>query len=235
MTESIYLIYKHTSPSGKSYIGQTKDYKQRCWQHQRPTSRCKAFAAAIKKYGWDNFTHELLVEHITEDEANTLEIFYIKEHQSLFPGGYNLTEGGDARLLSEETKAKIGAANKGKVHTDESKAKMAAARMGKVLSGEHKAKLLVVNTGRTFSEEHKAKIGAANKGKVHTDESKAKMAAARIGKPGRMQGKKHTDEAMKKIMEVCKNRPKVTCMYCEKISTQYVINRWHNNNCKTLK
>jgi hypothetical protein len=54
----IYVIYKHTAPNGKAYIGQTKDYESRCKQHQS-TSDCKAFSDAIKAIGWDNFTHEI--------------------------------------------------------------------------------------------------------------------------------------------------------------------------------
>jgi predicted GIY-YIG superfamily endonuclease len=45
-----YLIYKHTSPSSKSYIGQTKQYKRRCYEHQYYNG-CIAFKNAIKKYG----------------------------------------------------------------------------------------------------------------------------------------------------------------------------------------
>jgi group I intron endonuclease len=189
MTESIYLIYKHTSPSGKSYIGQTKDYMLRCWQHQQPSSMCRAFSAAIKKYGWDNFTHEFLIEYITEDEANTLEVFYIKEHQSLSPGGYNLTEGGGNGTASEETRAKMSAAHKGKKLSAETIAKRSAAVMGAKRSEETKAKISATKKGKPssrkgipHSDETKAKIGAASKGRVHTDESKAKISAAHTGK-----------------------------------------------------
>jgi len=51
-------IYKHTSPTGKCYIGQTVDIKNR-W---KPSAyrQCKKFHNAIKKYGWENFTHEII-------------------------------------------------------------------------------------------------------------------------------------------------------------------------------
>jgi group I intron endonuclease len=163
MPESIYLIYKHTSPSGKSYIGQTKDYDTRCKRHQQPTSGCPAFSAAISKYGWDNFTHEFLIEHITEDEANTLEVFYIKEHQSLHPKGYNLTTGGDASSQSTETRAKISATHQGMTHTDETKAKLSV--IGSNRSAETNAKISAALKGKTFSDAHKAKIAVALTGK----------------------------------------------------------------------
>jgi len=88
-----YLVYKHTSPSGKSYIGITNNYSMRCNNHRRTTA-CPAIAAAIRKYGWDNFTHEILQENLTLDEANTMEQQFIKEHNTLYPNGYNLTTGG---------------------------------------------------------------------------------------------------------------------------------------------
>lgn len=34
MSNNIYLIYKHTSPSGKSYIGLTNNYQRRCREHK---------------------------------------------------------------------------------------------------------------------------------------------------------------------------------------------------------
>ncbi len=55
----IYLVYMHISPNGKSYIGQTCDYQRRCSEHKRP-SKSLAFYNAVKKYGWNNFKHEIL-------------------------------------------------------------------------------------------------------------------------------------------------------------------------------
>lgn len=89
-----YLIYKHTSPSGKSYIGQTGAFKRRTQEHLSSKSCCRAFLKAIQKYGWESFTHEILAQELTLDEANRLEKKYIVEHNTLVPNGYNLTSGG---------------------------------------------------------------------------------------------------------------------------------------------
>jgi group I intron endonuclease len=180
MTESIYLIYKHTSPSGKSYIGLTKDYERRCQQHQVENSGCPLFAAAIKKYGWDNFTHELLIEHISLKEANALEIHYIAEHQAFGPNGYNLTEGGggqSGRQASDETKTKLSSARRDRITTDVTKAKMSAARKGKARSDESKANQSAATRSIPKSAEHKAKISMAIKGRSRTEETKAKISA----------------------------------------------------------
>lgn len=105
MSESIYCVYKHTSPSGKSYIGQTNNYERRCYQHQKKVKNTAIFYA-IKKYGWDNFTHEILKDNLTLEQANYWEEKLIKEHNTLSPNGYNLVEGGINRKHSEELKKK---------------------------------------------------------------------------------------------------------------------------------
>ena len=202
MPESIYLIYKHTSPSGKSYIGQTKDYDTRCKQHQT-TSGCKAFSAAIKKYGWDNFIHEMLVEHITEDEANTLEVFYINEHNTLYPLGYNLKTGGDAGRHTDITKARMSESAKNKPPiSDETRAKLCIAQKGKgkgrKLSNETKAKLSIARRRRVISDITKAKISVAHKGRIISEDTRAKMSIANKGQGA---GRKLSAESIAKRTE----------------------------------
>ena len=107
MSESIYLIYKHTSPSGKSYIGITNNYQRRCNEHKSNKGCCVAFNNAIQKYGWDYFTHEILHEGLTLHEANQMEISLISSHNTLYPNGYNLREGGSLCSFSDETKEKM--------------------------------------------------------------------------------------------------------------------------------
>lgn len=111
MSESIYLIYKHTSPSGKSYIGQTNDYNRRSIEHKNPNNRCAAFSRAIRKYKWENFTHEILIEGLTLCEANELESLLIKQHNTIYPNGYNLVSGGKHNVLSQETRDKMSTNN----------------------------------------------------------------------------------------------------------------------------
>jgi group I intron endonuclease len=157
-----YLIYKHTSPSGKSYIGQTNDYDRRCWQHQISTD-CRALSSAIKKYEWDNFQHEILMEGLSLEEANRWEPALILEHNTLAPNGYNLMTGGLNSSHSEETRAKIGNGQRGKVVSDETKAKMSATKLGHVHSDESKAKMSAAK--RNISDETRAKISANRTGK----------------------------------------------------------------------
>lgn len=102
-----YVVYCHTSPSGKKYIGQTNNYEKRCRQHRIWSNKCTAFARAINLYGWDAFSHEILKENLTIDEANYWEKILIKDIGTLSPNGYNLRDGGNASLFSEESKQKL--------------------------------------------------------------------------------------------------------------------------------
>ena len=56
---------------------------------------------AIKKYGWDNFEHDVLFNNLTESEAKFKEITAIKFYHSYVKdkrcNGYNATLGGDCR------------------------------------------------------------------------------------------------------------------------------------------
>ena len=146
--EKLYCIYKHTSPSGKSYIGQSKDIIKREKQHQK-TYKCPAFRNAINKYGWDNFIHEILEDNLTIDEANIFEELYINEYNTLSPNGYNLHTGGLNYKASEETKEKIRQSRLGTTLSEETKEKLRGYHnnYGKRLTDETKEKLRIANSG----------------------------------------------------------------------------------------
>lgn len=105
-------IYKITNTiNGKIYIGQSKDIERRFKQHIK--SKCSyAINRALKKYGVDNFTFEVLYECPIE-EMNKWETFYITIFGSLSPKGYNLNMGGNGTVTSEETKRKMSEQRKG--------------------------------------------------------------------------------------------------------------------------
>ena len=63
-------IYKHTSPSEKSYIGQTLVALKARWDSGHGYSSNTIFGKAIKKYGWKNFRSEVL--HTVEHESSDL-------------------------------------------------------------------------------------------------------------------------------------------------------------------
>ena len=87
-----YVVYCHTSPSGKKYIGMSKNVKRRWEANGKNYKMCTKFYNAIKKYGWENITHEILEENLTKEEAERLEEFYIKEFDTV-NNGYNMLKG----------------------------------------------------------------------------------------------------------------------------------------------
>lgn len=148
-----YIIYKYTSPSGKIYIGQTNDEKRRKRQHKndaRLGSKC-LFHKAIRKYGFDNFKYEVLVNCKTREEVNSMEVYYINKYKTTDRiYGYNSTNGGDGvegfrhsedakrrirefirnRKVSEETRRRMSESNKGKVRSEETRLRISNSKKG---------------------------------------------------------------------------------------------------------
>lgn len=96
------VVYKITNTiNGKIYIGISNDFPQRMRSHEsKAFSHGKEhglyFYQAIRKYGWDNFTKEVLESNLSREDACNREQFYIEQYKSNFPNyGYNLTKGGD--------------------------------------------------------------------------------------------------------------------------------------------
>jgi hypothetical protein len=93
---------------------------------------------------------------------------------------------------SEETRARISAANKGRHKTDEQRARQSAGMMGhpsRNSSLEARANMSAAmkksylnHVRPPMSEEHKAKIGKANKGQSRSEEQRARQSAAEKGR-----------------------------------------------------
>lgn len=102
-----YCVYKHTSPNGKSYIGITsmKPPSKR-WANGRGYSHNTHFTNAINKYGWDNFTHEIIKDELSKEEAEALERELIAQYHTFDTNdGYNGTSGGEiGKQHTEETR-----------------------------------------------------------------------------------------------------------------------------------
>lgn len=109
MEENGYIVYKHTNKiNGKVYIGITRTNVELRWRSDGSGYRkCVKFYNAVKKYGWDNFSHEILFTGLTKEEACTLEIALISKYKRENIS-YNISGGGEGcGIMSEETKLKL--------------------------------------------------------------------------------------------------------------------------------
>lgn len=108
--EKIVGIYKVTSPSGKIYIGQTKDYRRRAKNYRsRGCYGQPKLHNSFKKYGFDNHIMELVCE-CDVNMLNTLERFYQEKYDVIGEMGLNCelvgTDNGK-KVLSEYSYNKI--------------------------------------------------------------------------------------------------------------------------------
>lgn len=113
--DGTYTVYTHTSPSGKVYVGISKNLQDR-WmcKGSRYLSYESIFKHAIQKYGWDNLKHEILLEGITKSEAVYAEKYLIRWYK-LHGLSYNITDGGEGTLGMKFSQERIQKARDTKV------------------------------------------------------------------------------------------------------------------------
>lgn len=104
----MYSVYRHVAPNGKVYIGMTKQSPKQRWQNGAGYRTQTRFYRAIQKYGWDSFSHEILFDGLTFEEAEEKEKELILQYQSFDKRfGYNIERGGNCtKIVSDETRAK---------------------------------------------------------------------------------------------------------------------------------
>ena len=189
-----FIVYKHTTPSNKVYIGITSQQKEKRWAYGFGYKENKYFYRAIKKYGWNNIKHEILYEHLTKEQAIHKEIDLIKKYDSMnHEKGYNLTKGGDGNFgvkFTEERKRNISKAKIGHKVSEETKQKIR-----EKISGENHW-----NYGKHLKEETKKKISKARKGVKFTEEHKKHMCLWEKGHIPWNKNKKLSKETIDKII-----------------------------------
>lgn len=221
-------IYKITNTlNNKAYIGKTDgDPLYRIMSHLNGRSPgCKAIFRAIKKYGKETFTYEILYNDIIPELLPDFEMQAIRKHNTVSPNGYNLTWGGEGVVPSEETRRKIALSNTGKIPNLETRRKMSKSAKKRLpisvearrkISEFHKGRKRPSETGRkiseanrgeknhwfgkTFSEEHHRKISEANTGRKFTEETKRKISESN-------RGRKHTPETRANMSAAQKANP----------------------------
>lgn len=156
------VIYRHTyKVDGRSYIGQSiLSEKERTAAHKRSRDATH-FHRATRKYGWENFTTEILHENIDPLFLDDWEMYYIAQCDTFGKNGFNMTAGGGGIKGYRHTEThkrhlstRMAGENNpffGRTHSEESLNRMSISH-----SGEKNP-----HFGIKFTAEHKRKIGQA--------------------------------------------------------------------------
>lgn len=158
-------IYKITNLiNWKIYVGSAVDIQDRWWKHtialNNKIHHNKHLESAWIKYGAQNFRFDVL-EYVEIELLEDCEQFWmdlLKANDRKF--GYN------KRLNARN--------NLGVRYSEESKAKMSAAQKGRFVSEETKQKL----KNRIITDEWRKNMSEGAKGKKHSDITKAKVSEA---------------------------------------------------------
>jgi group I intron endonuclease len=116
-----------------------------------------------------------------------------------------LSEINKGRKLTPEQLKKMSESHKGKKLSEETKRKIGDKTRGRKLSEEHIKRLKEFHTGKKLSEETKKLIGQRGRGRKISESHKQALLNAIKGNQWN-KGRKHTEEAKKKIGEASKNR-----------------------------
>lgn len=139
-----WILYRHTSPSGRVYIGISKNAPIVRWGRDGSGYKHnQLFRRATDKYGWDNIKHEVLFTDLSEQKAKQLEIDLIRHYKQLGIS-YNITDGGEGTVgwcPSEKLRSKWSEQRKGRTITEEWRKHISEAGKGRKMPEGHGKKL----------------------------------------------------------------------------------------------
>ena len=224
-------VYKITNTvNNKAYIGISihEPEKRRIREHLSGKGN-RVIARAVKKYGRDAFTYEILEANVFDEFLPELEVAYIANFNTVVPHGYNLTYGGEGGgIPSEETRRKLSKASKGRKlppRSAEHRRKLSESKKGeknyfygKTLPAEHRRKISESQKGaknhqfgKVKTAEHRRKISKSMKGenhpqfgKPHSAKTRRKISNSLKGEKNPQFGKVRTAEHRRKLSEAKK-------------------------------
>lgn len=225
----MYYVYQHINKiNGKRYIGITKQKPESRWGADGANYKSSPyFYSAIQKYGWDNFSHEILFNNLTKEKACVKEIELIAYFQTQDKQhGYNIMEGGSAPTIPEEMRIVISGKMRGNQNN-----------LGHVCSEEKKQKISEAQKGRKLTEEHKAKLSTAKKGSHHASpsaETRRKISDAHVKKQVYCEENNTVYESIQSCAKELRLEPTAVCACCKgkHKSTHGYHLRYYNDTIK---
>lgn len=197
-----YFVYKHTAPNGKVYIGITRQSPEKRWSNGAGYRGYGVFRNAIKKYGWGNIQHEILLSGLTREEAKKKEIELIALYKSTErKHGYNMSPGGDIPSQTPEE-------NKKRSQTMKNKWQDTA----------YKENAMAGMRGVKRSELARENIRKAQKKRFEDEEQRKKISLLQIGKKRSEEAKRKTSEALKQFYSNPENAKRIA-------ERQFEVNR----------
>lgn len=103
----VIAIYRITSPTGRIYIGQSRDVRSRFTSYRRLACKDQPrLYASLSKYGAKNHSFEI-IEECSLISLNEREIFWGLFYKTLGKRGLNLALGNSQMIMSETQKQKL--------------------------------------------------------------------------------------------------------------------------------
>lgn len=197
-------IYKISSPTGKVYIGQSWDIKDRWYSHKHPNKKNKGhIAESVRKHGAESHLFEIihkLPNDVSQVVMNNYEQLYLSQY---IETGYKMLNlRGDITCLGkhwEETKVKIGNIGRGRKHTDDFKKSVGDFHRGRKRPIETGIKISESLKGKLFSDERKINLSKAQTGVKRCEEYKKRQSEKMKGIGNPFFGRKHSEETRAKI------------------------------------
>jgi len=164
------IVYSYVHEiSGTRYIGSTTLTLGRRWSRQviKAINGAKSpLCSAIREYGKETFSKEVLSYGENREELDRLESAAIGVYGTIHPAGYNVQSGGYKTFKHHQiSKDRFSVTSTGRKWSDESKAKMSLSMLGK-------------NVGKVRSLEGKEAVSITHKGKPKSPAQRLKMSLA---------------------------------------------------------
>jgi group I intron endonuclease len=172
------VIYKITNKvNHKIYIGQSVDWRMRWSQHKsrarRNNGRNEHLYAAMRKYGIENFSIEIIDTCESQQDLDKKEIEWIDKLQSTdIAIGYNHKAGGDGGKLTPEYRERL----KGKKFSLETRQKISESNKGKSIPLETRRKISEKLTGKRQPRDVVDRRSASNREAWKDEERKSRHA-----------------------------------------------------------